>query len=111
MPEKRRDDSGIRGNGPSPRPPRLDGLDRRIIAVLQIDGRRPFSRIAAELGVSESVVRYRVSRLEEHGLLQVVGIADPLRIGFDRMALLGIRVHPGSLEQVCDAMVRMTEAE
>lgn len=88
---------------------RIDDLDRRIIAVLQTDGRRPFSRIAAELEVSESVVRYRVGRLEEHGLLQIVGIADPIRIGFDRMALLGIRVRPGTLEDVCAAVGALPE--
>jgi Lrp/AsnC family transcriptional regulator for asnA, asnC and gidA len=54
-------------------------------------------------------VRYRVGRLEEHGLLQIVGIADPLRIGFDRMALLGIRVQPGRLPAVCDAVGALPE--
>jgi Lrp/AsnC family transcriptional regulator for asnA, asnC and gidA len=109
MSEKRRDDSGIRDTAPVARPLRLDDLDRRIIAVLQTDGRRPFSRIAGELDVSESVVRYRVGRLEEHGLLQIVGIADPLRIGFDRMALLGVRVQPGKLPDVCAAVSALPE--
>lgn len=109
MSEKRRDDSGIRDLAGAARPLRLDDLDRRIIAVLQTDGRRPFSRIAADLDVSESVVRYRVGRLEEHGLLQIVGIADPLRIGFDRMALLGVRVQPGKLPDVCAAVSALPE--
>ncbi len=109
MSEKRRDDSGIRDIAGAARPLRLDDLDRRIIAVLQTDGRRPFSRIAADLDVSESVVRYRVGRLEEHGLLQIVGIADPLRIGFDRMALLGVRVQPGKLPDVCAAVSALPE--
>jgi AsnC-type helix-turn-helix domain len=59
----------------------LDRLDRGIIAALQIDGRRADSRIADEVGVSESVVRYRVQRLEDAGILRIVGIADPMRIG------------------------------
>lgn len=109
MSEKRGDDSGIRERSPGARTLRLDELDRRIIAILQTDGRRPFSRIASEIDVSESVVRYRVGRLEEHGLLQIVGIADPIRIGFDRMALLGIRVQPGTLEDVCAAVGALPE--
>ena len=75
---------------------KLDDVDKGIIGALQADGRRPYSRIAADLGVSESVVRYRAQRLEQAGVLQVVGIADPLRIGFDRMALIGLKVRPGS---------------
>src|SRR5918997_5881995 len=82
---------------------KLDRVDREVIAALQADGRRPYSRIAADVGVSESVVRYRVARLEQSGMLQVVGIADPLRIGFDRMALIGIKVRPGTLREVCEA--------
>jgi Lrp/AsnC family transcriptional regulator for asnA, asnC and gidA len=88
---------------------RLDATDRRIIGALQVDGRRPYSRIAADLGVSESVVRYRVGRLEQSGMLQIVGIADPLRIGFDRMALIGVKVRPGALDEVCRAVTAFPE--
>jgi Lrp/AsnC family transcriptional regulator for asnA, asnC and gidA len=87
----------------------LDLIDRRVIGALQAEGRRPYSRIAADLGVSESVVRYRVARLEESGMLQIVGIADPLRLGFDRMALIGLKVRPGTLQDVCRAVTAFPE--
>lgn len=80
---------------------RLDDIDRRVVAALQADGRRPFRSVAAELGISESVVRYRVQRLEAAGILQVVGIADPLKIGFDLMAMVGVTVRPGAVADVC----------
>ena len=80
-----------------------------MVAALQAEGRRPYSRIAADLGVSESVVRYRVQRLEQAGMLQIVGIADPLRLGFDRMALIGLRVRPGSVKEVCEAAAALPE--
>ncbi|MFD4572898.1 Lrp/AsnC family transcriptional regulator [Streptomyces sp. NPDC058417] len=79
----------------------LDNIDRRIIAILQADGRRPYSQIAEELGIPASSVRYRVQRLEESGTLQVVGIANPLTIGFDRFAMIGIRVRAGAAQDVC----------
>lgn len=79
------------------------------MAALQAEGRRPYSRIATDLGVSESVVRYRVQRLEKEGMLQIVGIADPLRLGFDRMALIGLRVRPGAVKEVCKAAAALPE--
>jgi Lrp/AsnC family transcriptional regulator, regulator for asnA, asnC and gidA len=88
---------------------RLDDTDRRVIAALQADGRRPYSRIGEALGVSESVVRYRVSRLEQAGILQVVGIADPLKIGFDLMAMIGVKVAPGHLQEVCASITAFPE--
>lgn len=87
----------------------LNSLDRRIIGALQAEGRRPYSRIARDLDVSESVVRYRVGRLEQLGMLQIVGIADPLRIGFDRMALIGLKVQPGKLEEVTETVTAFPE--
>jgi len=88
---------------------RLDDVDRRVIAALQADGRKPYSRIASELDVSESVVRYRVQRLERAGILQVVGIADPLKIGFDLMSMIGVKVRPGALDAVCAAITALPE--
>jgi Lrp/AsnC family transcriptional regulator for asnA, asnC and gidA len=91
-------------------PEDLDTLDRGIIAALQVDGRRAYSRIADEVGVSESVIRYRVRRLEDAGILQIVGVADPLRIGYDLMALVGCRVTPGQVPQVIAQLRRLPEA-
>ncbi len=87
----------------------LDHIDRSVVAALQADGRRTFSSIAEELGVAESVVRYRTQRMERAGILQVVGIADPLKLGFDLMALVGLRVTPGSLGDVCAAIAKVPE--
>jgi Lrp/AsnC family transcriptional regulator for asnA, asnC and gidA len=87
----------------------LDVVDRQIVAALQAEGRRPFSRIAADIGVGESVVRYRVQRLEAAGILQIVGIADPLKIGFDLMALIGVRVVAGQLDSVVEAAKAIPE--
>jgi Lrp/AsnC family transcriptional regulator for asnA, asnC and gidA len=88
---------------------RLDGVDKRIIEALQTEGRRPFRRIADDLAVSESAVRYRVQRLQEAGILQIVGLADPLRIGFATMALVGVRVQPGHLAEVSRRICALSE--
>ena len=45
-----------------PRTARVDDVDRRIVAALQRDGRRPFTSIGRELGLSEAAVRQRVAR-------------------------------------------------
>lgn len=72
-------------------PDDLSELDLRIIERLQEDGRRPFTKIASELGVSEAAVRARTNRLIDRGVLQIVGVANPLKLGYDQMALIGVR--------------------
>lgn len=87
----------------------LDEIDRKLIAALQIDGRTPFSVLAQELDMSASSVRYRVQRLQDSGLFQIVGIANPLNIGFDRLALIGITCDAGLAPRVCEALTELPE--
>lgn len=87
----------------------LDDIDRRLIAILQTDGRRSFKEISEETGIPASSVRYRVQRLEESGTLQIVGVADPLRIGFDRLALVGLKCEMGKARLVCEELSKLPE--
>jgi Lrp/AsnC family transcriptional regulator for asnA, asnC and gidA len=86
-------------------------LDKRIIEHLQADGRRPFTQIAADLGVSEAAVRARTNRLIERGVLQVVGVTDPLRLGFQQMAMIGIRCDSDKLIEVSERVAEMSEVD
>src|SRR5205823_1965801 len=86
----------------------LSALDKQIIEHLQADGRRPFTQIASALGVSEAAVRARTTRLVERGFLQIVGVADPEKLGFQQ-ALIGVRCEPGKLLAVADALAALVE--
>jgi Lrp/AsnC family transcriptional regulator for asnA, asnC and gidA len=86
-------------------------MDKRIIEHLQADGRRPFTRIATELGVSEAAVRARTNRLIERGILQIVGVTDPLKLGFHQMAMIGIRCESDQLVTVAEQVAEMPEVD
>ena len=101
------EDAGSRRNR---RPEELSALDKKIIEHLQADGRRPFTQIATALGVSEAAVRARTTRLVERGFLQIVGVADPEKLGFQQ-ALIGVRCEPGKLLAVADALAALTEVD
>src|SRR5439155_21829386 len=88
---------------------RLDELDRRIIEALQENGRVPFLQLARELGVSEATIRNRYQRLCESDFLQVVGVTNPLALGFDSSALVGVRVS-GSPMDVAEELAGWKEA-
>lgn len=92
------------------RPDELSELDKRIIEHLQADGRRPFTQIAAALGVSEAAVRARTNRLVEKAILQIVGVADPEKLGFQQ-ALIGIRCQPGRIVEVAEALAALSEVD
>jgi Lrp/AsnC family transcriptional regulator for asnA, asnC and gidA len=88
----------------------LDPADRAIIEVLQRDGRRSYSHIGNEVGLSEAAVRRRVGQLRESGVIQIVAVTDPLQLGFTRQALIGIKVE-GDVRQVAAAIVPIAEVD
>lgn len=95
--------------GPRGQPRELDALDRAIISRLQFDGRRPFRAIARELGVAEATVRFRATRLQEEGILRILALADPFRLGYAVQASVLIRVAPAAHQAVAEALKEWPE--
>ena len=86
-----------------------DEIDRAIIRLLQIDGRKPFTEIAAEIGVSEGTIRQRMKRLVSDQMLQVVGIADPKYLGWDAAGMVGVTVRSGLIDDVAAQIASFPE--
>jgi Lrp/AsnC family transcriptional regulator for asnA, asnC and gidA len=93
--------------GPRTTPP-LDEVSKSIIEQLQQDGRRSYAAIGKAVGLSEAAVRQRVQRLSEGGIMQIVAVTDPLQLGFDRQAMVGIRVD-GDIQPVAEALSALEE--
>jgi Lrp/AsnC family transcriptional regulator for asnA, asnC and gidA len=98
------------GGGGGARKPsvNLDDVSKTIIELLQHDGRKSYASIAAEVGLSEAAVRQRVQRLLEADVMQIVAVTDPLQVGFQRQAMVGLRVS-GDMTAVADALTAMEE--
>lgn len=88
----------------------LDDADRAIIELLQADGRMPYTRVAAEVGLTEGAIRQRVQRLTDAGVMQIVAVTDPLSLGVRRVAMVGVRV-TGDVEETAAAIAALTEVE
>ena len=88
----------------------LDEISKRIIEQLQADGRQSYAAIGKAVGLSEAAVRQRVQRLHEAGVMQIVAVTDPLRLGFRRQAMIGMRCE-GDLEKVADHLAAMDEID
>ncbi|MFF4500800.1 Lrp/AsnC family transcriptional regulator [Streptomyces sp. NPDC001401] len=83
----------------------LDDLDRALIHALHIDGRAPFSRIAAALDVSPQTVARRYRRLRTEASLRVVGLSDPHRAGQTQW-LVRLTVVASAARDLAQALVR-----
>ncbi|HVX46441.1 MAG TPA: Lrp/AsnC family transcriptional regulator [Mycobacteriales bacterium] len=86
----------------------LDPLSHRIIHALQIDGRASFNRIAAVLDVSEQTVARRYRRMRADGIIRVVGLLDPARLGH-AVSTVRIQCRPGGAAKLADALARRAD--
>jgi Lrp/AsnC family transcriptional regulator for asnA, asnC and gidA len=88
----------------------LDSLDISILQQLQDDGRRPFTRIAKDLGVAEGTVRHRVGRLARRRLVKFVADVDAIELGLI-MAYVLVQVRGSSLARAVEALERIPEVD
>jgi Lrp/AsnC family transcriptional regulator for asnA, asnC and gidA len=88
----------------------MDELDRKIIALLQMDGRASNAKIAREVGVSEGTVRRRLRRLIQDDIVKVVAVPNLEKLGYATTALIGLQTGPGKSDAVADSISGLDEA-
>ncbi|HTU13370.1 MAG TPA: AsnC family transcriptional regulator [Allosphingosinicella sp.] len=85
-------------------------LNRRIIALLQQDGRMAYSAIATQLGVSEGTIRNRVRQLLDDNIITIQAEALPYAMGYNFNALTFIKVAAGaSIDEVAKRLSAVPE--
>lgn len=70
---------------------KLTEMDRRIFSELSNNGRASYHAIGQKLGVSESLVRQRVKRATDAGVLSINALVNPASLGAEVMAWIGVR--------------------
>lgn len=85
-------------------------LNRKIITLLQQDGRMAYSAIAAQVGVSEGTVRNRVRQLIDDNIITIQAEALPYAMGYNFNALTFIKISPGvSIDEVAKRISAIPE--
>jgi Lrp/AsnC family leucine-responsive transcriptional regulator len=71
----------------------LDKLDRRILAILQKDARRPAELMGADVGLSASAVQRRIARMREEAVITAeVALVDPKQAGRPLTMIVDVEV-------------------
>ena len=88
----------------------LDKTDIAIIGHLQVDGRRAYTTIAKDLGISEASVRQRVARLLRTKVIQIVAVSSPLDLGL-MWAQVHLRGQGERLEAVAEEVAELPQVD
>lgn len=87
----------------------LDGLDRGILQLLHQNGRMPYSAMAKALASNEATVRKRVDRLVRQGVVEIIGVSNPYRLGLETHVLIGMEVELSALDAIAEELAGMEE--
>jgi Lrp/AsnC family transcriptional regulator, regulator for asnA, asnC and gidA len=82
----------------------LDNLDHRLLRQLRASPRSAYTELAASAGCSKATARRRIERLIEDQVLQVIAVADPVRLGYTIRANIGLGVRPGMIDQAASTL-------
>jgi Lrp/AsnC family leucine-responsive transcriptional regulator len=88
----------------------VEDLDRQIVRLLAADGRRSYTDLAKDTGLSVSAVHQRVRRLEKRGVLRGYrAVVDPDEVDLALTAFVSIKpIDPAAPD---DAPDRLTSLE
>lgn len=87
----------------------LDDVDRRIVAILQDNGRTSNREIGRKLHVSEATVRNRISRLLADNLINIVAVPTPTAVGMTLSAIIGVSVSLPRIDDVVADLITKPE--
>jgi DNA-binding Lrp family transcriptional regulator len=73
----------------------MDETDKKIIELLQQDGRMEDMEIARKIGVSHDTVNRRRNKLEEAGYIKIQANINPRKLGYTNVFILGLTLAPG----------------
>ena len=85
----------------------IDDTDRKIIHVLQKDGRASLRKISEEVGVALGTVSNRVNRMERSGIITGYSVSlDPEKVGWSLNVVIGLRIEKGRLIEIQEKISR-----
>lgn len=80
----------------------LDPIERRLITLLQADGRATIRELSQKTGVTEVTVRRKLRHLLGERIVQIVAAIDPFDIGYESPVIIGLRVERSRVDQVAE---------
>jgi len=86
----------------------IDATDRRLLDLLQRDGRMSYSRLARETGISRSAATVRVQEMIHNGVLAIVAATDLMRLGYLVRTIM-CRVEEGTRRSAARRLAKLAE--
>ncbi len=82
----------------------MDILDEKLVRVLGADARQNVDAIAKQFKVSPSTIRRRIAGLIKSGILRIIGVVDPDKVGYPLCAVVALNISRKNLSSIVNAL-------
>lgn len=86
---------------------RIDDVDRRIVELLSVNGRRSNREIAQKLGLGEGTVRGRIERMQERGMIKIMAVTSFSAREPSMLAYIGVRADLRQVAETAEAIAQL----
>ncbi len=90
----------------------MDNTDKKILNILQNNFRISYKDLGKRVKMAASTVHSRVQKMLDEGIIKKEDtIINPMKAGFDTIALLGLSVDPRKMEEVAEIIASYEEVQ
>jgi len=89
----------------------MDSLDEKLVRVLGADARQNVDVIAKQFKVSPSTIRRRIAGLIRSGILRIIGVVDPDKVGYPLCAVVALNTSRKHLNSIVDMLASRPEVK
>ena len=89
----------------------LDSLDEQLIQLLEEDANRSSEALGKRLKVSSATVRRRTKTLIQNGVLRIMAVTDPSKVGVPLSVVIAFNVAHEKLDSVTRSLADRPEVK
>lgn len=90
----------------------IDEVDRKILTILQADGRTALSEIARRLDMGSATIHERVNNLEQEGFIREYrAVLEPELLGVDHVAFVRVDTVAGKFSTVAERLAEEPDVQ
>ncbi|MFX1304730.1 MAG: Lrp/AsnC family transcriptional regulator [Promethearchaeota archaeon] len=90
----------------------MDEVDKRILNILQKNDKISYRELAEKLKLAASTIHNRVKKMIEEEIIKQFGaIVDPVKIGYNTIAIVGLSVDPTKMNKIAEKIASYNETQ
>ncbi len=90
----------------------IDKIDKKILNILQINDKISYRELSEKLKLAASTIHNRVKKMIEEEIIKQFGaIIDPVKIGYNTIAIVGLSVDPIKMNDIAEKIASYNETQ